>query len=181
MTSDPRDSDPLPEVASLSREIAPDPVVEERVVARLRDGGLLRADTSRWRQWAAAAAVLIFAAGVGVGRFSARPAASENHESRFLLLLSGGPEGLPVEEEERVVAEYGAWALTLRQQGRYVSGERLGEARTAVPDGMAPNAEDVRGFFIISAGSFDEATDVARSCPHARRGGRVTVRPIEPT
>jgi hypothetical protein len=181
MTSDPRDSDPLPEVVSLSREIAPDPVVEERVVARLRDKGLLRVDTSPWRRWAAAAAVLIFAAGVGAGRLSVRPTALENHESRFLLLLSGGPEGLPVEEEARVVAEYGAWALTLRQQGRSVSGERLGEARTAVPDGVAPNAEDVRGFFIISAGSFDEATDVARSCPHARRGGRVTVRPIEPT
>jgi hypothetical protein len=181
MTSDPRDSDPLPEVAFLSREIAPDPVVEERVVARLRDKGLLRAGTSPWRRWAAAAAVLIFAAGVSAGRLSVRPAASENHQSRFLLLLSGGPSGLAAEEEARVVAEYGAWAMTLRQQGRYVSGERLGEARTTVPGGMSPNAEGVRGFFIISAGSFDEATDVARSCPHARRGGSVTVRPIEPT
>jgi hypothetical protein len=36
----------------------------------------------------------------------------------------------------------------------------------------------VRGFFIISAGSFEDALAVARGCPHLRHGGAILVRPI---
>jgi hypothetical protein len=56
----------------------------------------------------------------------------------------------------------------------------LGSAAVAVPSEPADTG-DVRGFFVISAATLEEATAVARSCPHTARGGRVIVRPIDPT
>ena len=48
-------------------------------------------------------------------------------------------------------------------------------ARTAPPR-LAP-----AGFFVIAARDEREALAIARTCPHLRYGGTVSVRPIEPT
>ena len=176
------DESGLPEVAALSREVVPDNGLEDRTVRALTRARLLRSARARPAWLTVAAAIVLFAMGLTVGRAMPRPAAPApgTDAPRFLLLLHGGPAGLGAEEEARVAAEYGAWAVGLREDGRFVSGERLGDEAAVVPAGHE-DADGVRGFFMISASSFDEAVQVARSCPHARRGGRIVVRPIDPT
>jgi hypothetical protein len=150
------------------RDVAPPPELEERTVTALRRERLLRSPAARWpRLWQSAAALAIFAAGLALGRTSAAPAvvAPGVASAPFLFLLEGGPVAATPAEETRTVEEYRAWAVKLRDDGRAVSGERL---------------TDVRGFFVISAASLDEANQLARASPHARRGGRVIVHPITP-
>jgi hypothetical protein len=78
-----------------------------------------------------------------------------------------------------LVDEYRRWALSLREAGRVVSGERLDDdVRIVQTSSTGGPPERVRGFFLISATSLDEAEAVARTCPHYRRGGSVVVRPI---
>jgi hypothetical protein len=98
---------------------------------------------------------------------------------RFLLLLHGSEA--PGGDEARVVAAYRAWAGDLREQGRFVTGERLGGAAVAVPAPVASSvaAAEVQGYFVVSASDLEDATLVARSCPHVARGGRIVVRPID--
>jgi hypothetical protein len=50
-----------------------------------------------------------------------------------------------------------------------------------LPAGTAGDAPRVSGFFLIRAGSLDEAEAIARDCPHLRHGGRVLVRDVDPT
>lgn len=179
-----RDPAEPPDLSPLARELTPPPDLEARMVAALRQHGLLRAAPSRRAVLLRiAAAVVLFAGGAAIGRASAvvEPSDTDQHGSRYLLLLHGGPSGLSPEQEAAVVREYGAWAVQLRGEGRFVTGERLGDAARSVPPLELTETVDLRGFFLISAASLDDAVDVARRCPHARRGGRVSVRPIEPT
>jgi hypothetical protein len=123
--------------------------------------------------------VLVFTSGVAVGRiFEARPVAEG--KPRFLLLLHGAPQVGSPEDEARIVASYRAWADGLRADGRFVSGERLGEPSVVVPAASLGEIDGIRGYFVVSAEDLDDAVDVARRCPHAARGGRVIIRPIDP-
>ena len=151
------------------RDVPPPPDLEERTVLALRRTRLLSPAAEKpTRLWHAVAAAAIFAAGLVLGRSSTTPPvfAPGVPSSPFLLLLEGGPDAATPAEETRTVEEYRAWAVKLRDEGRAVSGERL---------------NDVRGFFVISAASLEEATALAQASPHARRGGRVVVRPIKPS
>lgn len=159
----------------LSPEVTPPGGLEERTVARLRQQGVLRPRRRRWRL--AAAAVLIFASGAAAGggwRSASDPFVTD---PRFLLLLYG--EGTAVGEDERLAVEaYRAWAAKLRQEGRFVTGERLARDSVAVPSGTVTD-EPLGGFFIVSAGSLADAVAVARSAPHMARGGQIIVRAID--
>jgi hypothetical protein len=151
------------------RDVPPPPGLEERTVSALRRERLLNpASEGASRRWQYVAAAAIFAAGLVLGRTSTPPVvmAPGVSSSPFLLLLEGGPVAATPAEETRTVEEYRAWAVKLRDEGRDVSGERL---------------NNVRGFFVISAASLEEATALAEASPHARRGGRVIVRPIKPS
>jgi hypothetical protein len=151
------------------------PALEERVVEALRARSFLASRRSPWprRVLRSAAAVALFAAGLLAGRETTRPGHSEG--SVFLLLLYAGPTG---GDEGARVREYGAWASSLRQEGRLVGAERLGSEHRrlgAAQTGVAP-----RGYFLIRASGMEEALDIARSCPHLRHGGSVTVHPVDP-
>jgi hypothetical protein len=168
---------PVPEIDSLPKEIAPPPGLEERVVARLRAQSLLR-PRSRWLQ--AAAAVVLLASGFGIGRMTSQiestpaPAAS----NRYLLLLTKADTS---GDDAARAARYGQWAVEQRAAGRQISGERLADNGLAVtPAGSSPAADvAVQGFFIVSAASLEDAATVARSSPHVHAGGTVIVRPID--
>ena len=79
---------------------------------------------------------------------------------------------------------------TLRKRGRLITTHALQGARTAstvrvrngtlsVTDGpFAETKEQIGGFFLIEAGSLQEAIDVAANWPSARIGS-IEVRPIE--
>ena len=185
--------------------------LEQRVVASLAARGLLEPtslSSARWRGWRVlgmlAAAAALFVAGGLAERVRADAGPEEEADvavgetPRFALLLYGGPASTSADEEEALVAEYGGWARDLASRGRYVTGEKLGEIATtlgagagagtnvgAEPRSIASGSGDVAGpvvgFFIIGARSAEEAEEIARTIPHLRHGGRVVVRPIDPT
>jgi hypothetical protein len=62
-------------------------------------------------------------------------------------------------------------------------GEKLGDSSFVVGAGSPSAAEEgvLEGLFIVRAASLAEAAALAEGSPHVRRGGRVVIRPIEPT
>jgi hypothetical protein len=163
--------------------------LEERVVGTLRGRGLLRGPAAaprrafapRWA-WpvAIAAGLLLFVGGFALGR---RPATSPAAGlSQYTLLLYEGPEfNAAGTSEPALVREYRAWAGELAERGRLVAGEKLGGQEWTLGEGAAPVTAGPAGFFVIAARDRDEALAIARTCPHLRHGGTVSVRPIEPT
>lgn len=129
-----------------------------------------------------AAAAVAFLGGLRVGapRKSAIDALP-----RFALLLYEGKNfdhGRPGE----YLREYTAWARSLSERGISVEGDELsrdsrilhpasGSIRSEAP---APSDEILAGYFIIGAGTLDEAIVIARECPHLKHEGRIEVRPI---
>ena len=120
----------------------------------------------------AAAAALLFVAGVATGR-ATQPAPGDTPTARYALLLYGGHE-TPNEVEGARAQEYGRWAANL-SGARFVSGEELGPVVGAYGPGVPSSAEPVEGFFLIDAPSDTAAIAVARECPHLRYGGRVVL------
>lgn len=105
-------------------------------------------------------------------------------------------------EEERKLNELSAvewralrqetldYVETLRKNGRLIltyplqsatsaSTVRVRDGRLAVTDGpFAETKEQIGGFFLVEAGSFEEAIQIAAAWPSARIGS-IEVRPIE--
>jgi hypothetical protein len=112
----------------------------------------------------------------------------------FILLLhrpAGPPHVLPPEQASAITKEYLGWGDRLRSEGRLKAGEKLtndpGRAmraaggRIMVTDGpYAESKELLGGFFLITAGDYKEACDIAESCPHFKYGGAIEVRQIDP-
>ena len=162
-------------IERLPLEIDPPPGLEDRTVASQQAERLLASPRRRWRQLAAA--VVIFAAGAASGAFWSTDRPVAPGQPRFLLLLHGGTDVSPAEEAEAALA-YRDWAIGLRAEGRFVSGERLAAAAAVVPEGRRPE-EAAQGFFVVSAADLEEAMQLAQSAPHVARGGTIVVRPID--
>lgn len=187
----------------LPRQTSPPPELEERVVAELRERGLLAPSTARAtappatrlptrRQAHLLAGRLAAAVGlVGllagwwahalVARTPAPFASADRGGERFLLLLSE-PNGLATSRPTAaLVAEYAAWAHQLESEGRLVAAERLLDGGRSLPRSTSEalakdDASAVTGFFVVEAAGWDEALKLAASCPHLAYGGRITVR-----
>jgi hypothetical protein len=182
--------DPL---AGLPREATPPGSLKARVSATLRERGLI-APSGRARLGravgVAAAACAILAAGVLIGRETARRAAPvPDPRPQYVLLLYEDSSFAAGEAAERV-AEYSAWADSLARQGLLVSAGKLADTGSVVlahsgselkvnAGDVASNAGKMAGFFIVRAGDETEATGIAGTIPHLRHGGRVALRPIE--
>lgn len=169
------------------------PQLKGRITQSLRNRGLLRSPTpARRRLWltagALAAATLLFATGVWIGRRSGQPAA-DTRPAYMLLLYEGrdfrlGPSLAAAE------AEYDAWADSVQKGGAAVLGRAL--VHTAhllrnTPQGVRVESEDaaspqgmIDGFFIIRVRDEAEAVTIARTHPHLRHGGWIVLRPIKP-
>ncbi len=179
---------------SLPPELQPPADAEERTVAALRRAGVLGKQKRRVNALAAAAAAIVcLVAGAAAGRRMAAPAAvveAGDPRAQYLLLLYDDPgsETPPAEEAARV-SEYSAWAGALAASQSLVGAEKLRgaevtfvrdreerrEARANAPGGL------LGGFFLVRAATEAEALRIARECPHLRHGGRVVLRPVEPT
>lgn len=177
--------DPL---KALAGPAEPPAALREEVKRSLQEQGLLaphhtpRGMLGRSLAYAAAAA-LFFAAGALVGQRGAagpRPSAVGHQFVLFLYEDSTFRADVP---EASLVAEYSAWADSLRRRGALVAGEKLrGGAGTVLAGAARATARDaLGGFFIVRAAGEDEALALAASCPHLRYGGRIVVREIEPT
>lgn len=166
--------DALPPTAS------PPPALEGRVLAALKAAGLV---APRRRAWLpAVAAILALALGFGAGRATVPRGTPASDSRTFLLLLyPGAPMDPSPAAEHARVQEYGAWARGLRDRGQFASGQKLTDASyliTGTPDG---SASSLQGYFMIRAGTLEEAQRIARTCPHGVHGGTVVLREVDPT
>ncbi len=185
MTGSTHPDDTPSAVASLPREPAAPAGLEERLVRRLAARGLVRRrSTVRWLLPLAASLAGLALGWWGRAATAVPTPAAADRGSLFLLLLSNDPPaGPPVAER---VELYRAWARRLAAEGRLATAEKLTDARVVVEGGRAeaaPSGSDPAaptGFFLVRASDLAEAVALARSSPHARLGGRVTVRPVDP-
>ena len=119
--SDP-DDDLTAALQRLPRELPAPEHVRANLRANLR--GSLRSN-DRVNLWRTAVAASLIAVAFAAGRLTVpRVAVSPVEGQKFVFLLYGGPTG---GGDDRA-AEYGAWAVEARRQGRPVSGERLADA-----------------------------------------------------
>ncbi len=118
--------------AALPRVSAPPPVLEERVVAALKERGILRNRRSFALRLglpigALAAAGILFAAGLAAGRRENKPAPADPRPEFVLFLQEGMDFDRGSGAADEHVAEYKAWAGALGKQGLIVGGEKLKE------------------------------------------------------
>ncbi|HEY6065183.1 MAG TPA: YciI family protein [Thermoanaerobaculia bacterium] len=162
-------------------------VPTERMRARLRSAIAPPLSRRKAPVGRLAVAALIAVAAFLAGRFAKPSAATSSVDGRprYLLLLHERPGSAAEtpEQARRVVDEYKAWAKRLRAEGKLVGGEKLSEGGTVLSSagerriGVSPG--EIGGYFVIRAATPEEALDIARDCPHVRRGGTVELRPIE--
>lgn len=111
---------------------------------------------------------------------------------QFVLLLRDDRKtvtGYSPEEMQKLMQKYGDWRRSL--QSKATGGQKLmdGEGRVlrkqngkpTVIDGPFAEAKEVMGgFFVIEVGNYDEAVELAKTCPHMEYGS-IEVRQIERT
>ncbi|MBI3209736.1 MAG: transcription initiation protein [Candidatus Solibacter usitatus] len=107
------------------------------------------------------------------------------HESATLAENIG--RTLSAEEIQAMILKYKNWAGGLAAQNRLLGGHKLRDNSgrvmkgTSVTDGpYVESKEVIGGYFLIEAGSYDEAVALSRSCPHLEYG-TIEVREVEPT
>ena len=161
-------------MSEFRHEVEPPAMLEDRVVDALRSRGLLRpARRPLATAFIAAAAIACVVAGYAAGRWHAQnQTATGATDPEFMLLLHDTPllaqRAIP---ERQLVEDYGRWAREVYAGGHAIRGEKLKD----VP------GQTLGGFFIIRAPSFEAAKAIADTCPHARLGGRIDIREIDPT
>ena len=107
----------------------------------------------------------------------------------YLFLLRGGTpaSSKTAEEGKAEMQAWGAYMGDLNQKGSFVGGLPLvGGGKTVSANGTVDEAVTsakegiVGGYLIIKANSFEEATALAKSCPHIANEGNIEVREIAP-
>jgi len=181
---------------SLRREMQPPPLLEERVVAGLKQANLLQLTKPPLRRrsprilMGLAASLLIFVLGTFIGaNWWARPATPNTPQ--FMILLKAGAEtsrSRSSEEVMRTVEEYSNWARQLREQGVRVEGEKLKQESRVLGEIDNPSAPEdqlyvsqqrISGYFLIDAQDYDQAVRLASGCPHLKYGGTIEIREID--
>lgn len=113
----------------------------------------------------------------------------------YMLLLHESTTGfadLSAEDIEKVVADYVAWSNRVSEMGNMAGGAKLrdeggkilsgSDGGIRVTDGPFAEAKEViGGFFMIRAENYDDAVEIAGTCPHLTYGGRIELREVEPT
>lgn len=113
--------------------------------------------------------------------------------ARYMLLLHENPsafaEATP-DEMQSVIGEYVAWRQKLASEKRLVGGEKLKDeggrhlvtrgSAVVVTDGPFAEAKEVLGgYFTVEASSYDEAVEIAKTCPHLKYEGRIELREVD--
>ena len=105
---------------------------------------------------------------------------------KFMLIFHGGIKSdASPEELQANMGKWMAWVDKLNASGQYVSGEallpggKLVTGHNAVTDGPYTEGKElVGGYFVINAGSMDEALAIANEYPDFQYGGTVQVRQV---
>lgn len=99
---------------------------------------------------------------------------------KYMLLLHDDLSALgnPTPEEiQAIIARYRDWSRKMAEAGRLAGGEKLADeggrhlrregGGLSVQDGPYAEAREVLGgYFLLEAADYDEAADLAGSCPH---------------
>ncbi|HVY46989.1 MAG TPA: YciI family protein [Minicystis sp.] len=106
----------------------------------------------------------------------------------YLFVYRGGNQGSASPEQmQQTMQKWVAWMQQLAQKGALkergapleATGKTLRGKSKSVTDGPYAETKDiVNGYTIVSAKTLDEATELARGCPHFEVDGIVEVRPI---
>lgn len=111
----------------------------------------------------------------------------------YMLLLHEDPSqyaAMSPTEMQALLGRYRAWSQKMAEQGRLVGGHKLadeggkrvraGANGPLATDGPFAESKDVvGGYFIIQAGSYDEAIKLVADCPHLRGGNVIQLRRID--
>ncbi len=179
----------------LKREHKPPSALEKQTVMALRRRGLLRAKRSLhdwfagWSlprvAFAGLAAVLIFIAGLAIGRQQAE-SPTRQPVSLFALLIHDD-ENAPADAAKQA-QEYSNWMFGLMEAGRFATGQELHESGRVIKadDHVLELSEQTRkggygnigGFFLIEAASYAEAVTLAATCPHLKYDGSIEIRKV---
>ena len=106
----------------------------------------------------------------------------------FMFIFRGGSDAMNYspEQMQQHMQKWFAWIDKLKQKDIYVTGEPLTPAgktvkgsKAVVTDGpFAESKEVVGGFFLVKAGSLEEATEIAKGCPDLPLDGSVEIREV---
>lgn len=111
--------------------------------------------------------------------------------SQFMLFIRNGdePNEFSPEQIQQAIQRFSAWAKKLREQGKLIAAEKLkdneglllsGRNGHIVVDGpFAETKETIGGYFIVEAGSLEEAIEITKECPALSHGGKVELRAVE--
>lgn len=181
-------------LAGLRRPAAPSPALYARTVAALHARGALRAPprqppgqvrtrssarasgARRAAAIAGAAAALLLA--FVAGRQSTAPAVPAGTPYAFFLLNAPAAQWPIGTTEEQIVEEFREWAVPVARSGRLVLAEEVVAAPLLIDSAGAVSGTrglDVNGMFVVRVPGADAAAALARTLPHARRGGVVLV------
>jgi hypothetical protein len=96
--------------------------------------------------------------------------------TNYVLLYKGGGVPATEEEQQQVMAAWGAWYERLGQ-AVVDGGNPFGPSKSVGPDGTAADTapSGMTGYSIVQADTLDAATELARSCPIIDGGGTVEV------
>jgi hypothetical protein len=99
--------------------------------------------------------------------------------ANYMLIYHGGSAPTDAERE----AETAAWTQWFTDMGGATvdGGNPTAQTRTISSDGSVADgggANPATGYSILSAGSLDDAVELAKGCPHLRRGGSIEVAEI---
>lgn len=158
----------------------PPGTLQERITRSLHAGGLIESGAVRVRRRIIRGGAML---ALVVTAFAAGRLQRNAVETRpnFLLLLyddSSYRDDRPIRE---IVAEYGAWADSLRRERTLVLGEKLADAYAELPPAFRtqPATDRPSGLFIVRANDMQAAASVAGTSPHLRYGGRIVIHQIE--
>lgn len=171
----------------LKNEMDPPAQLEEKIIVRLAEEGLLqKKNTSKAYlkiAVAIAAGVLVFMGGLYFGKERSETSVAIDPEHGYMLILyedQNFKQGNPSE----MAIEYGQWMQNAIDGGINMTGHEL-NAKGAIIDGqkrvvmLADNQEKrTTGYFILEASSFEKAINMAMNSPHIKYGGTMEIRPI---
>lgn len=173
---------------------APSMELKDRVVDALEAAEPARpVHPGVWRSPAtylrAVLALALMATGAWIGAWYATPGTPPpDPRPEFVLFLYDDPiaeAARTPEQARRTVEEYKAWAGGLARAGKLVAGEKLTDERRlfgAVTGSgpVVPEGTMLGGYFVIRAGSEEEAAAIVAGCPHLVHGGTIELRRIDP-
>ena len=175
----------------LKTNISPPENLEEKVMMKLKSMNLLsRSERKKSYVFKISYSLALLFVGLAIGysiNFDRKPtSATAKNKSQYILLLYQNEE-LKGNEKERIHV-YGSWAYKYGAKKIVVGGERLEESGRIISlSGEEISVTEIKsiydpritsGYFIIETESYDEAVNIALTCPHIKYGGYIEIREI---